>query len=184
MSRPVAFLDRDGTVMHDEHYLADPARVRLIDGAAAAIARVRAAGIAVVIVTNQSGIARGHITPAQYEAVRARLDAVLQAAGAPVDATYHCPHHPDVGGPCDCRKPALGLYRQAIADLGLDASRTAFVGDRWSDVAAATAFHGIGLLVPSPDTPAVDIARATAAGMLAATLGEAVDRMLGALVAL
>jgi D-glycero-D-manno-heptose 1,7-bisphosphate phosphatase len=184
MSRPVAFLDRDGTVIHDAHYLADPAGVRLIEGAAAAIARVRAAGIAVVIVTNQSGIARGRITPAQYDAVRARLDALLAAAGAAVDATYHCPHHPDVDGPCDCRKPALGLYRQAIADLDLDAGRTAFVGDRWSDLAAAAAFNGIGLLVPSPDTPADDRARAAAAGRLAATLGDAADRILEALVAL
>jgi histidinol-phosphate phosphatase family protein len=178
MSRPVAFLDRDGTVIDDAHYLADPAGVRLVDGAAAAIARARAAGMAVVIVTNQSGIARGRITPAQYEAVRARLDALLRAAGTCVDATYHCPHHPDVGGACDCRKPAPGLYRQAIAELELDATRTAFVGDRWSDLAVAPAFNGLGLLVPSPETPAADIALATAAGIVAATLGEAVDRIL------
>ncbi|HWZ58709.1 MAG TPA: HAD family hydrolase [Gemmatimonadaceae bacterium] len=180
MNRPVAFLDRDGTVMHDEHYLADPARVRLIDGAAAAIARLRAAGIAVVIVTNQSGIARGYITAAQYDAVRARLDALLCAAGAPVDGTYHCPHHPDVDGPCDCRKPGTGLYRQAIADLELDAGRTAFVGDRWSDMAAARVFGGLGLLVPSPDTPPADLASATAASLVAATLADAADRIIEA----
>jgi D-glycero-D-manno-heptose 1,7-bisphosphate phosphatase len=181
MNRPVAFLDRDGTVIRDEHYLADPARVRLIDGAPAAIARLRAAGIAVVIVTNQSGIARGCITPAQYDAVRTRLDALLADAGAPVDATYHCPHHPDVDGPCDCRKPGPALYRQAMADLGLDATKAAFVGDRWSDTAAAAAFGGLGLLVPSPDTPPADIARATAAGTLAVTLSDAADRILEAL---
>jgi D-glycero-D-manno-heptose 1,7-bisphosphate phosphatase len=180
MSKPVVFLDRDGTVMHDEHYLADPSRVRLIDGAAAAIARLRAAGIAVVIVTNQSGIARGHITAAQYDAVRARLDALLCAAGAPVDATYHCPHHPSVGDPCDCRKPGPALYRQAIAELGLDATHSAFVGDRWSDTAAAATFGGLGLLVPSADTPPADIARATAAGTLVATLADAADRILEA----
>jgi histidinol-phosphate phosphatase family protein len=181
MSRPVAFLDRDGTVMHDAHYLADPAGVRLIDGAAAAIARLRRAGIAVVIVTNQSGIARGRITVAQYESVRARLDALLQAAGASVDGTYHCPHHPDVDGPCDCRKPGPALYARAIAELGLDGARAAFVGDRWSDLEGATAFRGLGLLVPSVDTPPADIARATAAGVLAATLGDAVDRIVAAL---
>jgi histidinol-phosphate phosphatase family protein len=180
VNRPVAFLDRDGTVMHDEHYLADPARVRLIDGAAGAIARLRGAGVAVVIVTNQSGIARGHITTAQYGAVRARLDALLQAAGAPVDATYHCPHHPDVDGPCDCRKPGPALYVRAIAELGLDARRAAFVGDRWSDLEAAATFGGLALLVPSPDTPPADLARAAAAGTLAATLADAADRILEA----
>ena len=81
--KAVVFLDRDGTIIRDEHYLADPDRVVLLDGAAYAIARLRAAGLAVVVVTNQSGIARGSITPAQYEAVRARLDSLVV-----VDATY------------------------------------------------------------------------------------------------
>jgi D-glycero-D-manno-heptose 1,7-bisphosphate phosphatase len=179
MKRAVAFFDRDGTVMHDEHYLADPNGVRLIDGAAAAIARVRAAGIAAVIVTNQSGIARGFITRTQYEAVRARLDALLQAAGTLVDATYYCPHLPD--DPCECRKPAPGLYRRAIADLDLDASRTAFIGDRCSDLGAAAVFRGIGVLVPSPTTPPGDLEWARTTGALVASLGDAVDRILKAL---
>ena len=177
-SRPAVFLDRDGTVIRDEHYLSDPDRVTLLDGAPAAIARLRSAGCAVVIVTNQSGIARGQITTHQYEAVRARLDQLLDDAGAPVDATYVCPHHPDFGEPCDCRKPGLALYQQAIVDLNLDAARTAFVGDRWSDIAAAAAFRGLGLLVPSVDTPPDDLARARALGVAARTLGEAVERIV------
>ncbi len=177
--RPVVFLDRDGTVIHDEHYLADPARVTLVDGAPAAIARLRAHGFAVVIVTNQSGIARGLITPGQYDAVRQRLDALLAAAGTAVDATYLCPHHPDVGGPCDCRKPGPALYRRAIADLGLNAARPAFIGDRWSDVAAAESFGGLGLLVPSADTPPTERARAGAQDMVAASLDAAADRVIG-----
>jgi len=179
-ARPVAFLDRDGTIIHDDHYINDPARVRLLDGAAAAIARLRAAGTAVVVITNQSGIARGQISEVQYRSVRDRLDALLAAAGTRVDATYHCPHHPDVGGACECRKPGTALYRQAIADLGLDARRTAFVGDRWSDVAAAEQFGGLGLLVPAPETTAADIQRARDTGQLAESLDAAVTRILGA----
>jgi histidinol-phosphate phosphatase family protein len=179
--RPVAFLDRDGTIVHDAHYLADPDGVALIDGAADAIARLRERGVAVVIVTNQSGIARGLITRPQYESVAARVAAALAAAGAAVDATYVCPHHPDVDGPCDCRKPGPALYAQAIAELDLDRGRTAFVGDRWSDIAAADTFDGLAVLVPSPDTPPDDVARARTAGMLARSLGEAVDRIVAEL---
>jgi D-glycero-D-manno-heptose 1,7-bisphosphate phosphatase len=181
-ARPAVFLDRDGTIIRDEHYLSDPARVTLLDGAPAAIARLRAAGCAVVVVTNQSGIARGQFTTLQYEAVRTRLDQLLADAGAPVDGTYMCPHHPKFGDPCDCRKPGLALYRQAIADLHLDASRTAFVGDRWSDIGAADAFHGLGILVPSIDTPAADLARAQQLGVAMHSLGEAADRILATLV--
>jgi phosphoribosylglycinamide formyltransferase 1 len=166
----VVFLDRDGTIIRDEHYLADPARVVLIDGAAEAIARLREAGIAVVVITNQSGIARGLMTPAQYEAVRRRLDELVT-----VDATYMCPHHPDVDGSCDCRKPGLGLYRRAIADLGLDGARVVLIGDKWSDIAAAEALGGYGILVASPDTPSEDIARAP---VQASNLQAAVNMVL------
>src|SRR5262249_19203878 len=154
--KTVVFLDRDGTIIRDEHYLNDPARVVLLDGAAAAIARLRASDAAVIVVTNQSGIARGLITRTPYAAVRARFDSLVA-----VDATYMCPHHPDIDGPCDCRKPALGLYHQALADLGADDVRIVLIGDRWSDVAAAPALGGYGILVASPDTPAEDLARAS-----------------------
>lgn len=155
--RPALFIDRDGTIIADAHYLADPARVRLLPGAAAAIARANAVGVPVVIVTNQSGIARGLITVAQYEAVRARTDALLRALGARVDATYHCPHWPDLTGPCDCRKPGLGMYRTAAADMGLDLERSGYIGDRWRDVQPAMATGGIGILVPGIETPEADV---------------------------
>ena len=99
--------------MVDTHYPSDPDRVRLIPGVAAALARCNAPAIPVIVVTNQSGIARGLLTEAQYQSVRARLEADLLRAGARVDATYHCPHWEDVTGPCDCRKPGTGMYRQA-----------------------------------------------------------------------
>lgn len=146
-SRPAVFLDRDGTVMEEREYLADPAGVRLVPGAAEAIRSLGAAGFAVVLVTNQSGIARGLYREEDYRAVAARLDEVLQAAGAPVEATYYCPHHPDHTGPCDCRKPAPGMYRRAARDLDLDLARSWYVGDKPSDVEPALALGGRGVLV-------------------------------------
>ena len=145
--RPAVFLDRDGTVIADAHYLADPDRVALILGAAEAIRRLRAAGLVVVLVTNQSGIARGLYSDADYRAVAARLDQALRAAGAGVDATYYCPHHPDAGDPCACRKPGTGLYLQAAAEHGLDPSASWYVGDKLSDVLPARALGGRGILV-------------------------------------
>ena len=143
--------------------------------AVAAIARLREAGLAVVIVTNQSGIARGLITPAQYEAVRARLDSFVA-----VDATYMCPHHPDIDGACECRKPGLELYHRAIRDLGLEGARVVLIGDKWSDIAAADALGGYGILVPSADTPGEDRARAL---LTAPTLDAAASMALQARIA-
>jgi histidinol-phosphate phosphatase family protein len=180
--RPALFLDRDGTLIADAHYLADASRVALLPDAAAAVQRANAAGVPVVIVTNQSGIARGLITPAQYEATRDRTVALLGAAGAQVLATYHCPHWADVTGPCDCRKPGLGMYRQAAQAHDLDLARSAYIGDRWRDVQPALVTGGIGMLVPGIETPAddVDTARSSANPhvFLEATLLDAVTRAL------
>ncbi|HEX7239268.1 MAG TPA: HAD-IIIA family hydrolase, partial [Longimicrobiaceae bacterium] len=103
--RPAVFLDRDGTVIHDAHYLADPEGVRLLPGAAEAVARLNRAGVPVVLVTNQSGIGRGLFSEADFRAVQDRVEALLAAGGARIDAVYHCPHAPDADPPCDCRKP-------------------------------------------------------------------------------
>lgn len=157
--RPAAFLDRDGTLIHDAHYLRDPAQVKLIDGVPPALHALAKAGFALVVITNQSGIARGLLSEADYVAVRARLDELLAAEGITLDASLHCPHEPSISGPCDCRKPGTLLYEQAIAALNLDASRSLFVGDRWRDVAPGLALGGTAVLVPSQNTPQEDIAR-------------------------
>jgi D,D-heptose 1,7-bisphosphate phosphatase len=145
--RPAAFLDRDGTVVKDAHYLDDPDRVELIPGAAEAIRRLREARLAVVLVTNQSGIARGLYTEAQYHAVAKRVEQVLDRAGTLLDATYYCPHHPDHSGPCDCRKPGTGLHRRAAREHGLDLAASYYVGDKLTDVLPALALGGQGILV-------------------------------------
>lgn len=180
--RPAAFLDRDGTVIRDASYVRDPDDVELLPGASAAIRRLNDAGVAVIIVTNQSGIARGFLDEDDYERVRRRLDALLTADGAVVEATYMCPHHPDFSGPCDCRKPGLALYRQAIAEHGLDATRSLFAGDRWRDVAPSTTLGGLGILLDVASTPPHDLERGLREGFLtASSLGEAVDRYLAIL---
>ena len=142
--RAAVFLDRDGTVVEDTHYLADPERVTLIPGAAAAIRRMSAAGLPVMLVMNQSGIAHGLYTEEQYRAVARRVDELIQAAEARVDATYYCPHHPEYGGPCDCRKPATGLYRLAAREHGLEPADSYFVGDKLTDVLPLTPSAGRG----------------------------------------
>jgi D-glycero-D-manno-heptose 1,7-bisphosphate phosphatase len=179
--RPACFVDRDGTIMTDTHYPSEPARVRVIPGAAEALARCNARGVPVIVVTNQSGIARGLITIAQYEAVRDRLLADLARLGAHVDATYHCPHWGDVSGPCDCRKPALGMYQRAAEEHGLDLARSVYIGDRFSDVQPALATGGIGVLVPAADTKPADIDRAHAEAYVMPALGDAIDHFLATL---
>ena len=176
--RPAVFLDRDGTLIDDEHYLADPARVRLRPGAARAVRRLREAGLGIIVVTNQSGIARGKFTEADYEAVRARLDELLAAQGVTLDASYHCPHHPEFGEACACRKPGIALFQQAASEHALDLARSAFIGDKYRDVAPAARFGAYGVLVPSPDTPYTDMERARDGFAVATSLEAAADRVL------
>lgn len=161
-ARPALFIDRDGTIIADAHYLSDASRVVLLPTAVEAIRAANDADVPVIIVTNQSGIARGMITEAQYAATRDRTVALLAAQGAQVLATYHCPHWPDVSGPCDCRKPGLGMYRDAARDHGLALSRSAFIGDRWRDVQPALTAGGLGVFVPGVESPATDIESAHA----------------------
>jgi D-glycero-D-manno-heptose 1,7-bisphosphate phosphatase len=178
--RPAVFLDRDGTIIHDAEYVGNPDDVQLLPGAARAIARLNARALPVIVVTNQSGIARGLLTQDQYEAVQARLDELLAAEGAHVDGSYSCPHHPDFTGACDCRKPGTLLYRQAAAERSIDLARSAFLGDRWRDVAPALELGGRGILISAQSTPADDLRQAEAKAEVARSLEEAVDRLLGA----
>lgn len=177
--RPAAFLDRDGTLIHDAHYLRDPAKVRLLPDIAAPLVRLRDAGYALVVITNQSGIARGLLGEQDYLAVRDRLDALFAAEGIALDASYHCPHEPGRTGPCECRKPGTLLHRRAAQDLGLDVARSVYIGDRFRDVAPGLALGGRGILVPSEDTPTDEITRAEREAEIAPTLRDAVTLVLG-----
>jgi D-glycero-D-manno-heptose 1,7-bisphosphate phosphatase len=144
VTRPAVFLDRDGTIIEDVGFLRDLSQIDLLPWSAPAIRQLNDAGFAVVVVTNQSGIARGYFDESHVRATHETLDATLQALGARIDAYYYCPHHPAstdarYGGDCDCRKPAPGLLRRAAADLGIDLSRSWMVGDWWRDVQAGAA---------------------------------------------
>lgn len=176
--RVAAFLDRDGTVIEDAHYLANPEGVHLLPHAAPAISLLNEADVLAIIVTNQSGIAQGLLSEAQYDATRVRLVELLAADGARLDASYHCPHHPSVSGNCDCRKPGTGMYRQAARERHIDLARSLYVGDRRRDVEPALELHGLGILVPSPDTPPNDVAWARTHARVATTLEDAVREYL------
>jgi D-glycero-D-manno-heptose 1,7-bisphosphate phosphatase len=141
------FLDRDGTIIEDAGYLRDPDQVRLLPGAAAAIERLNRNNWLAVVVTNQSGIARGLVTEDEYRRTEYRLDQLLADAGARLDGHYWCPHLPDVSGPCQCRKPGTLLYEQAAERLDIDMKRSWWVGDRARDVLPASAFGGRGVVL-------------------------------------
>ena len=146
--RKAAFLDRDGVINVDRAYVSRWENFEFVPGVVEAMRALKHAGFALVIVSNQSGIARGYYTEAQYQALTTRMKQVLAEAGAAVDAVYHCPHHPAgaVAGlamNCDCRKPAPGMIFRAASELNLSLSDSILVGDKPSDIQAARA-AGVG----------------------------------------
>lgn len=168
--RPQAVLfDRDGTLVVDVPYNGDPSLVQPMPGARDALDRLRDAGIAVGMVSNQSGIARGLLTAAQVDAVNARIIELL----GPFHTVQWCPHGPDDG--CRCRKPATGMVDDAAEELGIPTTACAVVGDIGTDVEAAAAAGARGILVPTDVTLADEIATAPE---VAADLGAAVEALL------
>jgi D-glycero-D-manno-heptose 1,7-bisphosphate phosphatase len=181
--RRALFLDRDGTLILDRHYIKEPADVELLPGVGAALRRFVEAGYAPVVITNQSGIARGMLTESDYDAVDARMDDLLAHEGVTLAGAYHCPHHPDFlyrgVARCECRKPGAKLHHQAIAALGLDPEFPVFIGDRWRDLEPSSRLGaGQRILVPSENTPIEDIERATREAQVASDLGAAASLVL------
>ncbi|HEY3043174.1 MAG TPA: HAD family hydrolase [Vicinamibacterales bacterium] len=169
MKRAV-FLDRDGTLIKDIGYLGVRGDVAFFPWTVDAVRALNQAGLPVVVITNQSGVARGIFTEPMIEDVHRHISSLLAAGGARIDAYYYCPHHPDgtvaaYARRCDCRKPGCGLIDRASTDLGLDPAHSFVVGDKWIDVGAARAAGARGILVrtgygaseeaePPPDLPA------------------------------
>jgi D-glycero-D-manno-heptose 1,7-bisphosphate phosphatase len=133
----VLFLDRDGVIIEDAHYLRDPERVRLLPGAAGALRQARGAGWRIVGLSNQSGIGRGLYGEAEFAAVQREVDTELARGGAWLDALFYCPHAPEAG--CRCRKPAPGLLEEAAARLAWEPRLSWVIGDKVSDVELAIA---------------------------------------------
>lgn len=157
-SRPAAFFDRDGVLNVDYGYVADPARLELVAGAAQAVRLCNAAGYLVLVVTNQSGVARGLYDEAAVARFHAALRIRLATEGAVVDDFRHCPHHPTAGigayvRDCDCRKPKPGMILDLAHRWSVDMTRSFLVGDKPSDVAAAAAAGIPGLLFDGRDLP-------------------------------
>lgn len=166
----LVLFDRDGTLVRDYPYNGDPALVRPVPGAREAVDALRARGVAVGVVSNQSGVARGIITREQVDACMARLVELL----GPFDTLQICPHGPDDG--CTCRKPAPGMVKAACAELDVDPVRCVVIGDIAADVEAAAAAGATGILVPTPVTRRSEVA---AAPHVAPTLADAVADVLG-----
>jgi len=150
--RRAAFLDRDGTLVEEAGYLDRLERLVFFPYSVDAVRVLNRAGFAVVVITNQAGIARGIVREAFVAEAHRHIAETLAAGGARVDAFYYCPHYPDgvleqYRRTCDCRKPEPGLLRRAAADLDLDLARSFVVGDRWHDVAAGHAVGARGVLV-------------------------------------
>ena len=144
------FLDRDGTVNRDTGYITSPQELDLFPGVVEAVARLNRAGARVVLVTNQSAIARGFMTVDQLQTIHAVLLSRLEAGGARLDAVYYCPHHPNDG--CRCRKPQPAMIHRAAADLALDLSRAYVIGDQPRDIELARQVKARAVLVLSGQT--------------------------------
>ncbi len=139
MLRAAIFLDRDGTINVEKEFASRPEDLTLIEGAATAIRRFNELGYQVVVISNQSGVARGYHTEEQVDEFHDHLDQTLKESSAKIDAYYYCPHHPEHGDKldCDCRKPAPGLFLRAAKERQIDLTRSFMIGDRARDLVAA-----------------------------------------------
>ena len=136
---PAVFIDRDGTLIEDRHYLADPGQIAFLPGSLDAVARLKQAGYKVVIISNQSGVARGFFGMETVNLIHNRLKTLMAEAGATPDDIRFCPHYPDGDVPeyscdCLCRKPKPGMVEDAAGQLGLDLRRSFLIGDKFTDV--------------------------------------------------
>ena len=152
MTNRAIFLDRDGTLNEEDGYISSPERFRLYSFAAEAVRLINQSDWKAIVLTNQSGVARGYFTETTLIEIHERMEESLRLQGARIDAIYYCAHHPDYGSPpyrldCDCRKPRPGLVVKAARDLNLDLSRSYVIGDRYRDVEAGHAAGARGVMV-------------------------------------
>jgi histidinol-phosphate phosphatase family protein len=144
---PVLFLDRDGTLIEEGEYMKHPRQVRVLPGVYRALRELKSKGFRIVVVSNQSGVGRGLITPRQMRSVHQKFESDLRRHKVVLDGFYFCPHHPGRG--CGCRKPKPGMLKQAARELNLKWRSAISVGDRPSDVELGQRTGGLGILVKS-----------------------------------
>jgi D-glycero-D-manno-heptose 1,7-bisphosphate phosphatase len=173
-ARPAVFLDRDGTLNDELGFLTEPAGLTLYPGVADALGELTRAGFALIVVTNQSGVARGLLDEAQLDRIHDRLHELVGEGGAILDRIEYCPHHPEEGREpyrraCACRKPAPGLVLRAAAELGLDLDRSYLIGDAERDLVAGLR-AGVGKLILVETGKGAD----TRAALAGSELGDAV----------
>ena len=137
--KKAVFLDRDGTINVDKGYVYKPEDFEFIDGAPEVIKIINKQGYLAVVVSNQSGIARGLYTADDVDMLHEHINMALKAHDAHIDAYYYCPHHPDFGAACKCRKPKPGLIEQAVVDYDIDIAQSWMIGDKESDIECARA---------------------------------------------
>lgn len=129
---PACFIDRDGTIIENKHYLSDPTQVELLTGAVKGLRKIQSAGYKLVMVSNQSGVGRGYFTSKEVDAVNNKLIEMLGHEEITFDLVLFCPHSPVDG--CDCRKPSIGMVNQATAKLKLNVERSFVIGDSAVDL--------------------------------------------------
>ncbi len=144
MKRKACFIDRDGVLIKEENYISDPAKVSIIPGVPEALSLLKEQGYLRIVVSNQAGVARGYFEESQIKVIEKRIEELLAASGASVDAWYYCPHHPKgkveaYSFDCDCRKPAPGMLKKAEKDFNIDVKESFLVGDKISDIEAGQA---------------------------------------------
>lgn len=150
MSSTAVFLDRDGTICRDVHYMRRPEQFELLPGVAEGIKLLNELGVKVIVATNQSGVARGYFTETDLEKIHERMIDELLKREAKVDAIYYCPHHPDDN--CDCRKPKIGMLKRAARDFGLELGKCFIIGDKKLDVETGQNAGCTSILIPSSET--------------------------------
>jgi D,D-heptose 1,7-bisphosphate phosphatase len=180
---PAVFLDRDGTINEDRGYLADPAEVRLLPGVGEGLRLLQAGGFRLVVISNQSGVARGMLTEAALGEIHRRLEALLEEEGVTLTATYYCPHHPEGDPPyreaCHCRKPQGGLVERAAREHGIDLRRSYVVGDQDVDMELARQVGASAVLVLTGQGQRTLALEQGQSDHVAATLADAARWILG-----